>query len=133
MPAPPGAPILEGLACGRYAVARRGSAPYVLLLRWSRASSAASQAAAAPVADRSQKQAEAQQVIGQINELNASLDRADELVNLANLKLAQVKHDIAVNRRELVIAQAQPGAEPADDREPPRQALHDAGRPRPST
>ena len=40
----------------------------------------------------------------QVNQLNASLDRSDELVNLANLKLAQVKRDIAMNRRELVIA-----------------------------
>ena len=33
-----------------------------------------------------------------------SLDRSNELVNLANLKLAHVKHDIAVNRRELSVA-----------------------------
>jgi cell wall-associated NlpC family hydrolase len=59
-------------------------------------------AATSPIAE---KQAEAQQVMSQIYALNASLDKADELMNLANLKLAQVKHDIAVNRRELVIAQ----------------------------
>src|SRR5581483_6934780 len=36
--------------------------------------------------------------------LNANLDRADELMNLANLKLATVQRDISVNRRELAIA-----------------------------
>jgi peptidoglycan DL-endopeptidase CwlO len=50
------------------------------------------------------KEAEAQQVVGQINALNSSLDRSNELVNLANVKLARVQQDIAVNRRELVIA-----------------------------
>jgi cell wall-associated NlpC family hydrolase len=59
-------------------------------------------AGASPIAE---KQAEAQQVMAQIYDLNASLDKADELMNLANLKLAQVKQDIATNRRELVIAQ----------------------------
>jgi len=43
-------------------------------------------------------------VVAEINQLNVNLDRSDELVNLANLRLAEVKHDIAVNRRELVIA-----------------------------
>ncbi len=43
--------------------------------------------------------------MSQIYGLNASLDKADELMNLANLKLAQVKHDIGENRRELMIAQ----------------------------
>jgi len=77
--------------------------PYVVALAVSGLLFAASQAAAvnSPI---EQKQAEARQVIVQIDQLNASLDRADELVNLANLKLAQVQHDIAVNRHELVIA-----------------------------
>ena len=50
------------------------------------------------------KQAEARQVVAEINALNVSLDRSDELMNLANLKLANVRQDIAVNRRELVVA-----------------------------
>ncbi len=50
------------------------------------------------------KQAEARQVVAEINGLNASLGRSDELVNFANLKLAQVQSDISVNRRELAIA-----------------------------
>ena len=47
------------------------------------------QAAAQPSPQIAAKQAEAQQVLAQVNELNASLDRSDELVNLANLKLAR--------------------------------------------
>ena len=43
-------------------------------------------------------------MLAEINQLNASLDRSDELVNLANLKLQQVQRDIAMNRRELAIA-----------------------------
>jgi peptidoglycan DL-endopeptidase CwlO len=77
--------------------------PYVLVLAASGLLVLAAQAAAvtSPI---DQKQAEAQQVVAQINGLNSSLDRADELVNLANLKLARVQHDISTNRRELVIA-----------------------------
>jgi cell wall-associated NlpC family hydrolase len=52
----------------------------------------------------SAKRAEAEQVINEINGLNANLDRADELLNLANIRLAAVKHDIAVNRYELRVA-----------------------------
>ena len=65
---------------------------------------AASEAVAQPSPQIAATQAEAQQVLAQVNQLNASLDRSDELVNLANLKLAQVKRDIAMNRRELVTA-----------------------------
>jgi len=66
---------------------------------------AASQAAADPTPSAiAAKQAEAQLVIAQINQLNVSLDRSNELINLANLKLAQVQHDIAINRHELRIA-----------------------------
>ncbi len=64
----------------------------------------ASQAAASPSPSISGTQAEAQQVVGEINELNASLGRSDELVNLANLKLARVRAEIVTNRHELVIA-----------------------------
>jgi peptidoglycan DL-endopeptidase CwlO len=64
----------------------------------------ASQAIADPSPTIAEKQAEAQQVVAEINQLNVSLDRSDELVNLANLKLADVRHQIAVNRHELVVA-----------------------------
>src|SRR4029453_2761184 len=83
----------------------RGPAPYVLLLAILAALLAVSQAAADPTPSTiAAKQAEAQAVIAQINEPNVGLDRSNELVNLANLKLVQVKHDIAINRRELKIA-----------------------------
>jgi peptidoglycan DL-endopeptidase CwlO len=65
---------------------------------------ASSQAAAQPSPTIAAKEVEAHQVVAEINQLNLSLDRSDELVNLANLRLAEVKHDIAVNRRELAIA-----------------------------
>jgi len=52
------------------------------------------------------KQAEAHQVMQELDGLNGSLDRADELVNLANLKLSNVGHEIKMNRRELVVAKA---------------------------
>ena len=60
--------------------------------------------AAQPSSAIAAKQAEAAQVLTQINQLNVSLGRSDELVNLANLKLAQVRREIAVNRHELVVA-----------------------------
>jgi cell wall-associated NlpC family hydrolase len=78
-------------------------APYVLLMLVA-ALLVASQAAGAPSPSITATQAEAQQVVGQINDLNASLDRSDELVNLANLKLTRVRQQIATNRHELVIA-----------------------------
>jgi cell wall-associated NlpC family hydrolase len=54
----------------------------------------------------SSKQAEARQVELEINQLNADLNRADELVNLANLRLAHVRDQIAVNRHELRVAKS---------------------------
>jgi cell wall-associated NlpC family hydrolase len=66
---------------------------------------AASQAVADPTPSAiATKQAEAAAVVTEINQLGVYLDRSNELVNLANLRLAQVQHDIAVNRRELTIA-----------------------------
>jgi cell wall-associated NlpC family hydrolase len=50
------------------------------------------------------KRAEAQQVLSQVNSLDASLGRADELLNLANLRLTQVQRDIKTNRYELKVA-----------------------------
>jgi cell wall-associated NlpC family hydrolase len=59
---------------------------------------------ASPPSSIASKRAEAQQVLNQINGLDASLGRADELVNLANLRLTHVRRDIKENRRELHIA-----------------------------
>jgi peptidoglycan DL-endopeptidase CwlO len=54
----------------------------------------------------SAKQAEARQVEQQINALDDSLGRADEMLNLANLKLARVGRQIAINKRELRVARS---------------------------
>ena len=59
---------------------------------------------ASPPSSISSKRAEASQVVNEINGLNASLSRAGELLNLANLKLDRVQRDIKENRRELRIA-----------------------------
>jgi len=50
------------------------------------------------------KKAEAQQVLGEISQLDASLGRVNERLNLANLQLGQVQVQIKENRRELGIA-----------------------------
>jgi peptidoglycan DL-endopeptidase CwlO len=53
-----------------------------------------------------EKRAEAQQVYNQIQDLDSSLSQADERLNLANIRLDQVRHDIAVNQNELRVARA---------------------------
>jgi cell wall-associated NlpC family hydrolase len=50
------------------------------------------------------KKAQAQQVYGQVIELDQSLSRADEQINLANLRLAHVKEEQKLNRHELTVA-----------------------------
>ena len=64
----------------------------------------AATAFASPPASISAKRAEAQQVLNEVNGLDASLGRADELLNLANLRLTQVQRDIKTNRYELRVA-----------------------------
>jgi cell wall-associated NlpC family hydrolase len=88
--------------CGSVQVTRR-LAPYVLLAIVAGLLSAFP-AAGAPSPSVASAQAQAQEVLGELNALNGSLDRSDELVNLANLRLASVRRDIATNRRELAIA-----------------------------
>jgi cell wall-associated NlpC family hydrolase len=83
---------------------RRGAAPYALIGSLAACLVAVPAFAAPPSSSIAAKRAEAQQVLNEINSLNASLSRADELLNLANLKLAHVRHDIEENRRELRIA-----------------------------
>jgi len=85
------------------AQAKRGLVP-CMLLTIVVSLLAASQAVGAPSPGLVAEQGQAHQVVAEINALNASLDRSDELVNLANLKLANVQGDISVNRRELRIA-----------------------------
>jgi len=50
------------------------------------------------------KEAEAEQVWTQIQELNVSLGQADERLNLANIQLARVQAAVRVNRHELRVA-----------------------------
>jgi cell wall-associated NlpC family hydrolase len=50
------------------------------------------------------KRAEAQQVYNQIQGLDENLSRADEMLDLANLRLKHVEYEQSINRRELVVA-----------------------------
>ncbi len=50
------------------------------------------------------KRAEAQSVLGQIQQLDSSLERAVEAYNLANIKLTRIKHDLSSNADALVVA-----------------------------
>ena len=50
------------------------------------------------------KQAQAQGVLGQIQQLDSNLSHAIEAYNLANERLSAVKRDLEQNRRELAIA-----------------------------
>jgi cell wall-associated NlpC family hydrolase len=52
----------------------------------------------------SSKRAEAQSVLGQIQQLDSSLERAVEAYNLANVQLARIKHDLSSNTQALVVA-----------------------------
>jgi cell wall-associated NlpC family hydrolase len=82
--------------------ALRGAAPYVLI--GTLAAFSAATAFASPPASISAKRAEAQQVLNEVNGLDASLGKADELLNLANLRLTQVQRAIKTNRYELRVA-----------------------------
>jgi cell wall-associated NlpC family hydrolase len=82
-------------------IRRLGQAPYVL------AGICICLAAAVPaVADPSvsSKRAEAQRVLGQLQQLDSSLGRAVEQYNLANVKLARIQGQLKENRHELRIA-----------------------------
>jgi cell wall-associated NlpC family hydrolase len=50
------------------------------------------------------KQAEAQQVLAQINQLDLSVERAAEAYNLANIKLGGIQHELTVNTHDLHVA-----------------------------
>jgi cell wall-associated NlpC family hydrolase len=50
------------------------------------------------------KQAQAQEVLGQIQQLDASLERAVEAYDLANVKLQSIKRDLQSNTRDLHVA-----------------------------
>jgi peptidoglycan DL-endopeptidase CwlO len=65
----------------------------------------AAPAFATPSPSVTAKRAEAQRVLGEIDQLDASLGRANERLNLANLKLDHVQRQIKENRHELRVAQ----------------------------
>ena len=50
------------------------------------------------------KQAEAQSVLGEINQLDSSLERAVEAYNLANVKLQRIRDDLTANTHDLSVA-----------------------------
>jgi cell wall-associated NlpC family hydrolase len=52
------------------------------------------------------KQAQAQQVLAQIDQIDRSLGPAVEAYNLANVKLQQIEGDLKENRRQLTLARA---------------------------
>jgi peptidoglycan DL-endopeptidase CwlO len=66
-------------------------------------------AAASAIADPgsiASKQAQAQQVLGQIQQIDSSLEGAIEAYNLANVRLAKIERDQQENRHELVVAKS---------------------------
>lgn len=54
----------------------------------------------------SSKEAEAQQVLAQVQELDSRLEKAIEAYNLANVKLGGIVNDLRVNRHELEVARS---------------------------
>jgi peptidoglycan DL-endopeptidase CwlO len=55
------------------------------------------------------KQAQAQQVLAQISQIDRNLDGAIEAYNLANVKLRKIEGDLQENRKQLNVAQANLG------------------------
>ena len=79
----------------------RRKAPAIVIALAALAAASAVSASADSVAS---KQAEAQSVLGQIQQLDSSLERAIEAYDLANVKLARIKHDLATNTHNLAVA-----------------------------
>jgi cell wall-associated NlpC family hydrolase len=50
------------------------------------------------------KRAEAQQVLAEIQAMDAEMEKAVEAFNAANVRLDQIRHDLAVNQSRLVVA-----------------------------
>jgi cell wall-associated NlpC family hydrolase len=82
---------------------RRGQARYVLIGLLT-ALLVAVPALATPAPTISSKQAEARQVLADLDQLDASLGAANERLNLANLRLERVQHEIEENTRALRVA-----------------------------
>ena len=79
----------------------RRKAPALVIALAALAAASAVSASADSVAS---KQAQAQSVLAQIQQLDSSLERAIEAYDLANVKLAHIKHDLATNTHDLTIA-----------------------------
>jgi cell wall-associated NlpC family hydrolase len=92
------------LPCGRRIAqsSRKWQAPVVLI-----GFAAALLAAAPALGDPSvsAKQAQAQQVLGQIQQLDSSMEKAIEAYDLATGRLQKIKHDLRDNAHELHVAQ----------------------------
>jgi peptidoglycan DL-endopeptidase CwlO len=80
---------------------RRKAPALVIALATAFAAACVSASASPTVAS---KQAEAQSVLQQIQQLDSSLERAVEAYDLANVKLAHIKHDLTTNTHSLVVA-----------------------------
>jgi cell wall-associated NlpC family hydrolase len=80
---------------------RRKAPALVIALAAAFALTAASATADPTIAS---KQAEEQSVLQQIQGLDSSLERAIEAYDLANVKLAHIKHDLATNTHSLAVA-----------------------------
>jgi cell wall-associated NlpC family hydrolase len=81
---------------------RRKAPALVIALAFAIALAAASSSTADPTV--ASKQAEAQSVMAQITQLDGSLERAVEAYNLANVKLAHIRHDLSENTTALATA-----------------------------
>ncbi len=98
-------PLVRGRLSSRFQPplrsTRRKAPALVIALAAASALTAASATADPSVAS---KQAEAQSVMAQIQQLDSSLERAIEAYNLANVKLARIRHDLSDNTHALTVA-----------------------------
>ena len=98
-------PLLRGRLSSRFTPplrsTRRKAPALVIALAAASALTAASATADPSVAS---KQAEAQSVMTQIQQLDSSLERAVEAYNLANVKLTRIRHDLTDNTQALAVA-----------------------------
>jgi cell wall-associated NlpC family hydrolase len=84
-------------------VSRRRKAQAILLVAGALCVATAANADPGSIAS---KQAQAQQVLGQINEIDRSLGATVEQYNLANVRLHKIEGDLRENRKQLTLARA---------------------------
>ncbi len=97
---PPGAPVLLRAEVVISSKKRQATA---LLIGLAAALIAAGPVVADPPTIAS-KQAEEQQVLNQIQQLDVSLEKAINAYDQANLRLGQINHDLSVNKHDLGVA-----------------------------